>query len=140
LRLEKILGIVLSAAGLTCLALGIFSVCRLLNVFIPNMEEATTNELASFFYVSTPQTILWSIAFVTFFASGMFLATRTSGLTEEVDELSKVLRASGDPETDVEGQDSGGQVKSEADNRVLTIKAEVLKAIERLEKLDQSTD
>jgi hypothetical protein len=140
LRLEKILGIVLSTAGLTCLALGVFSVSRLLNVFIPNMEEATTNELASFFYVSTPQTILWSIAFVTFFASGMFLVTRTSGLTEEVDELSEVLRASGDPETDVEGQDSGGQVKSEADNRVLTIKAEVLKAIERLEKLDQSTD
>ncbi len=140
MRLEKILGIVLSAAGLTCLALGIFSVSRLMNIFIPNMEEATSNELASFFYISTPQTILWSIAFVTFFASGMFLTTRTAGLTEEVDELSKVLRESGDPEILAASQDSEEQVKSEADNRVLTIKAEVLKAIERLEKLDQSTD
>lgn len=140
MRLEKILGIVLSAAGLVCLALGIFSVSRLMNIFIPNMEEATSNELASFFYISTPQTILWSIAFVTFFASGMFLTTRTAGLTEEVDVLSKVFGESGDPEIDAEGQDSDEQVKSEADNRVLTIKAEVLKAIERLEKLDQSTD
>jgi len=139
LKLEKILGIVLSVAGLVCLALGILSVSRLMNVFIPNMEEATSNELASFFYISTPQTILWSIAFVTFFASGMFLTTRPAGSSEEVDELSKVLKERGTPEIDAWGQDLE-QVKREAENRVLAIKAEVLKAIERLEKLDQSTD
>ena len=139
MKLEKILGIVLSVAGLVCLALGILSVSRLMNVFIPNMEEATSNELASFFYISTPQTILWSIAFVTFFASGMFLTTRPAGSSEEVDELSKVLKERGTPEIDAWGQDLE-QVKREAENRVLAIKAEVLKAIERLEKLDQSTD
>jgi hypothetical protein len=127
------------AAGIISLTCGTLSTARIMNVFIPKIEEATANQLASFFYASMPQAILWSTAFATFFASGILLekasASEPSTQSNELTEILKSQQGSSGirPTSDVKR-------RREADERVEAIKAEVLKAIQRLERLGNMED
>lgn len=123
------------AAGIISLAYGTFSIARIMGVFIPRIEGATVNQLASFFYASMPQAVLWSTAFATFFASGILLEkVSASEPSRQSDELAEILKS----KQGSSGTRSTSEMKRrrEADERVEAIKAEVLKAIQRLERLD----
>ena len=133
------LGFVLMAVGVISLAYGILSTARMMSVFIPRIEEATSSQLASFFFASTPQAILWSTAFATFFASGIILQRMdSSGSDRQLDGLSGILKREEEPS----GTGPVGNRKRtrEADERVQAIKVEVLRAIQRLEMLDNPED
>jgi len=132
----KHLGSILVAAGVTSLAFGVFSTARLMIVFVPRMEEATNSQLASFFYASTPQTILWSIAFATFFISGVYLKTRSSESTVEGIDLTKMLKSRESLGTEHRVEVDDERRRGDAEERIRAVKTEVLKAIERLDKLD----
>jgi len=139
LKPERLLGRILMAAGIISLTYGTFSTARIMNVFIPKIEEATTNQLASFFCASMPQAILWSTAFATFFASGILLekvsASEPGRQSNELTEILKFQQGSSGT-----GPTSEIKRRREADERVEAIKAEVLKAIQRLERLDNLED
>ena len=138
MRLEKLLGIILIAAGLASLLFGIFSAASIMRVLIPNLEEATSRELISFFYASTPQTVLWSITFATFFASGMFLVKASSSeCNGQEDNLSGQSFSRQPLETEAAYRDFDARPRNKAEERIQAIKADVLKAIERLEELDR---
>jgi len=138
LRLEKLLGTILIAAGIASLLFGIFSAASMMSILIPNLEEVTSKQLISFFYASTPQAILWSIAFATFFASGIFLVkTESPECNGQEDGLSAPSSLREPLETEVGHRDFDERPRNKAEERIQAIKAEVLKAIERLEELDR---
>ena len=135
IRVEKLLGMLLMTAGVFSLAFGIFSIARLMNIFIPRMEEATISQLASFFYASTPQAILWSIAFATFFASGILMGK--ASLSESSEQAFSKMLKSRVRLTEGMSVDGEEPPRNEVDERIQAIKNEVLRAIQRLEKLDR---
>jgi hypothetical protein len=100
------------------------------------MEIASSSELQSFFYVATPQAILWSIAFTTFFTSGIILGRSGTSDLSEVTYLSKTLKVDNDS-NELETLTRRVKQRNLVDERLLVIKEEVLKAIERLERLEQ---
>ncbi len=102
-----------------------------------NMEIATNSELQSFFYVATPQAILWSIAFTTFFSSGILIGKADSSDLSELTYLSKTSKLDNGSKNELETFARGEKKRNLADERLLQIKEEVLKAIERLESLEQ---
>ena len=116
---------------------GTLSIYRTMNALIANMEIATSSELQSFFYVATPQAILWSIAFTTFFASGILLGRSGSSDLSELTYLSKTLKLDNGSKNELETFTRGEKQRNLVDERLLQIKEEVLKAIERLENLEQ---
>lgn len=135
MRLEKLLGSLMIAVGVTCLLLGISSAVRMMSVYLPSLEEATREKLIYFFYASTPQVLLWSITFATFFASGIFLMKTGPECTSLED------RPASPPSSEEPLKESqmsfDEQPRNEAEERIRVIKSEVLKAIERLEDLDR---
>ena len=128
---------VLIAIGGISLIFGILSIYRIMNVLITNIETVTSSELQAFFYVATPQVILWSIAFTTFFVSGILLARSGSSDLSELTYLSKSLRLDNGPRNQIQKFDRVEKQRNLVDERVLQLKEEVLKAIERLEDLEQ---
>jgi hypothetical protein len=119
------------------LIFGILSIYRTMNALIVNMEIASSSELQSFFYVATPHAILWSIAFTTFFASGILLGRSGSSDLSELTYLSKTLKMDNSSKNELETLTRGEKQRNLVDERLLQIKEEVLKAIERLESLEQ---
>ncbi len=119
------------------LIFGMLSIYRTMNALIANMEIASSSELQSFFYVATPQVILWSIAFTTFFASGILLGRSGSSDLSELTYLSKTLKLDNGSKNEMETFTRGEKQRNLVDERLLQIKDEVLKAIERLESLEQ---
>ena len=118
------------------LIFGILSIYQTMNALIVNMEIASSNELQYFFYVATPQAILWSIAFTTFFTSGILLGRSGTSDLSEVTYLSKTLKVDNDS-NELETLTRRVKQRNLVDERLLVIKEEVLKAIERLERLEQ---
>jgi len=102
-----------------------------------NMETANSSELQSFFYIATPQAILWSIAFTTFFASGILLGRSGPSDLSELTYLSKSLKIDNGKKNELETLTRTEKRRNLVDERLLQIKEEVLKAIERLESLEQ---
>ncbi|MBS7622506.1 hypothetical protein KEJ39_02365 [Candidatus Bathyarchaeota archaeon] len=138
MRLEKLLGSIMIAVGVTCLLLGVYSSARMMSVFLPNIEGATKEDLTYFFYASTPQVLLWSIAFATFFASGIFLVKTGPECTSPEDGP-----ASQPSYEELLKEDHMGfsmQPRNEAEERIRFIKSEVLRAIKRLEDLDRQEE
>lgn len=119
------------------LIFGMLSIYRTMNALIANMEIASSSELQSFFYVATPQVILWSIAFTTFFASGILLGRSGSSDLSELTYLSKTLKLDNGSKNEMETFTRGEKQRNLVDERLLQIKDEVLKAIERLKSLEQ---
>lgn len=119
------------------LIFGMLSIYRTMNALIANMEIASSSELQSFFYVATPQAILWSIAFTTFFASGILLGRSGSSDLSELTYLSKTLKLDNGSKNEMETFTRGEKQRNLVDERLLQIKDEVLKAIERLKSLEQ---
>ena len=89
------------------------------------MEIADINELQSFFYVATPQAILWSIAFTTFFTSGILLGRSGTSDISEVTYLSKTLKVDNDS-NELETLTRREKQRNLVDERLLVIKEEVL--------------
>ena len=137
LKLYRFLALILIMVGGMNLIFGILSIYRTMNALIVNMEIASSSELQSFFYVATPQAILWSIAFTTFFASGILLGRSGSSDLSELTYLSKTLKIDNGSKNELEPLTRGEKQRNLADERLLQIKEEVLKAIERLESLEQ---
>jgi len=137
LKLYKVLALILIIAGGISLIFGILSIYRIMNALIPSMEIATISELESFFYVATPQAILWSIAFTTFFASGILLGRSGTSELSELTFLSKTLKLDNSSKNELEPFTRREKQRNLVDERLLQIKEEVLKAIERLESLEQ---
>lgn len=137
LKLYRFLALILIIVGGMSLIFGILSIYRTMNTLIANMEIATSSELQSFFYVATPQAILWSIAFTTFFASGILLGRSGSSDLSELTYLSKTLKLDNGSKNELETSTRGEKQRNLVDERLLRIKEEVLKAIERLESLEQ---
>jgi hypothetical protein len=137
LKLYKVLALILIIAGGISLIFGILSIYRIMNALIPSMEIATISELESFFYVATPQAILWSIAFTTFFASGILLGRSGTSELSELTFLSKTLKLDNSSKKELEPFIRREKQRNLVDERLLQIKEEVLKAIERLESLEQ---
>lgn len=135
MRLERLLGLVLMGAGVMSLILGISLTARLMNILAPRIETATGDQLAAFFYTATPQTLFWSIAFATFFSSGIFLAYPRSSASNAVGDVSKILRSGATTRTDAGAIE---RPRSNAEERIQAVTAEVLRAIKRLEKLDST--
>lgn len=119
------------------LIFGIMSIYGTMNALIVNMEIASSSELQSFFYAATPQAILWSIAFTTFFTSGILLGRSGSSDLSELTYLSKTLKIDNGSKNGLETLTRGEKQRNLVDERLLQIKEEVLKAIERLESLEQ---
>ncbi|MEM4250458.1 MAG: hypothetical protein QW828_01280 [Candidatus Bathyarchaeia archaeon] len=135
MRLEKLLGSIMIAVGVTCLLVGVSSEARMMSAYLPNLEEATREELIYFFYASTPQVLLWSIAFATFFVSGIFLVkTGPECASLEDGPISPSFSEEPLKESQMSFDE---QPRNEAEERIRLIKSEVLKAIERLEDLDR---
>ena len=137
LKLYRFLALILIMVGGMSLIFGILSIYRTMNALIVNMEIASSSELQSFFYVATPQAILWSIAFTTFFASGILLGRSGSSDLSELTYLSKTLKIDNGSKNELEPLTRGEKQRNLVDERLLQIKEEVLKAIERLESLEQ---
>lgn len=137
LKLYRFLALILIIVGGMSLIFGILSIYRTMNALIANMEIASSSELQSFFYVATPQAILWSIAFTTFFASGILLGRSGSSDLSELTYLSKTLKLDNGSKNEIETLTRGEKQRNLVDERLLQIKDEVLKAIERLESLEQ---
>jgi hypothetical protein len=108
-----------------------------MNAFIPSMETATISEFKSFYYLATPHAILWSIAFTTFFGSGIFLGRYGSSEISELTFLSKTLKFDDVSKNELETFTRSAKQRNLADERLLEIKEEVLKAIERLQSLEE---
>ena len=119
------------------LIFGILSIYRIMNALIANLENATSSELQAFFYVATPQVILWSIAFTTFFVSGILLGR--SGLSDlsELAYLSNSLKLDNNQRNPIVPFERREMQRNLVDDKLLQIKEKVLKAIERLENLEQ---
>ena len=119
------------------LIFGILSIYRIMNALIANLENATSSELQAFFYVATPQVILWSIAFTTFFVSGILLGR--SGLSDlsELAYLSNSLKLDNNQRNPIVPFERREMQRNLIDDKLLQIKEKVLKAIERLENLEQ---
>lgn len=137
LKLYRFLALILIIVGGMSLIFGMLSIYRTMNALITNMEIASSSELQSFFYVATPQAILWSIAFTTFFASGILLGRSGSSDLSELTYLSKTLKLDNGSKNEIETLTRGEKQRNLVDERLLQIKDEVLKAIERLESLEQ---
>lgn|GEM_PF-1222464 len=137
LKLYRFLALILIIVGGMSLIFGMLSIYRTMNALIANMEIASSSELQSFFYVATPQVILWSIAFTTFFASGILLGRSGSSDLSELTYLSKTLKLDNGSKNEMETFTRGEKQRNLVDERLLQIKDEVLKAIERLESLEQ---
>ena len=137
LKLYRFLALILIMVGGMSLIFGILSIYRTMNALIVNMEIASSSELQSFFYVATPQAILWSIAFTTFFASGILLGRSGSSDLSELTYLSKTLKIDNGSKNELKPLTRGEKQRNLVDERLLQIKEEVLKAIERLESLEQ---
>lgn len=137
MRLHGFLAMILIIVGGISLIFGIMSIYRIMNALITNLENATSSELQAFFYVATPQVILWSIAFTTFFVSGILLGKSGSSDLTELTYLSKSLKLDDSQRNQIETFDRGEKQRNLVDEKVLQIKEEVLKAIERLENLEQ---
>ena len=137
LKLYRFLALILIMVGGMSLIFGILSIYRTMNALIVNMEIASSSELQSFFYVATPQAILWSIAFTTFFASGILLGRSGSSDLSELTYLSKTLKIDNGSKNELEPLTRREKQRNLVDERLLQIKEEVLKAIERLESLEQ---
>lgn len=137
LKLYRFLALILIMVGGMSLIFGILSIYNTMNALIINMEIASSSELQSFFYVATPQAILWSIAFTTFFASGILLGRSGSSDLSELTYLSKTLKIDNGSKNELETLTRGEKQRNLVDERLLQIKEEVLKAIERLESLEQ---
>lgn len=137
LKLYRFLALILIIVGGMSLIFGMLSIYRTMNALIANMEIASSSELQSFFYVATPQAILWSIAFTTFFASGILLGRSGSSDLSELTYLSKTLKLDNGSKNEIETLTRGEKQRNLVDERLLQIKDEVLKAIERLESLEQ---
>ncbi|WP_455369733.1 hypothetical protein [[Eubacterium] cellulosolvens] len=137
MKLNRFLALILIIAGGISLIFGILSIYRTMNVLMENMEIATNSELQSFFYVATPQAILWSIAFTTFFSSGILIGKADSSDLSELTYLSKTSKLDNGSKNELETFARGEKKRNLADERLLQIKEEVLKAIERLESLEQ---
>lgn len=137
LKLYRFLALILIIVGGMSLIFGMLSIYRTMNALIANMEIASSSELQSFFYVATPQAILWSIAFTTFFASGILLGRSGSSDLSELTYLSKTLKLDNGSKNEIETLTRGETQRNLVDERLLQIKDEVLKAIERLESLEQ---
>ncbi|MCW4042553.1 MAG: hypothetical protein NWE90_02365 [Candidatus Bathyarchaeota archaeon] len=137
MKLYRFLALILIIVGGMSLIFGILSIYRTMNALIANMEIASSSELQSFFYVATPQAILWSIAFTTFFASGILLGRSGSSDLSELTYLSKTLKLDNGSKNEIETLTRGEKQRNLVDERLLQIKNEVLKAIERLERLEQ---
>jgi hypothetical protein len=135
--LYRFLALILIIVGGMSLIFGMLSIYRTMNALIANMEIASSSELQSFFYVATPQVILWSIAFTTFFASGILLGRSGSSDLSELTYLSKTLKLDNGSKNEMETFTRGEKQRNLVDERLLQIKDEVLKAIERLESLEQ---
>lgn len=127
---------ILIVVGGISLIFGILSIYRIMNALITNLENATSKELQAFFYVATPQVILWSIAFTTFFVSGILLGRSGSSDLSELSYLSKSLKLDNN-QSQIETFDRREKQMNLVDDKILQIKEEVLKAIERLETLEQ---
>jgi hypothetical protein len=119
------------------LIFGIISIYGTMNALIVNMEIASSSKLQSFFYAATPHAILWSIAFTTFFTSGILLGRSGSSDLSELTYLSKTLKIDNGSKNELETLTRGEKQRNLVDERLLQIKEEVLKAIERLESLEQ---
>jgi hypothetical protein len=128
---------ILIVVGGISLIFGILSIYRNMDALIANLENATSNELQAFFYVATPQVILWSIAFTTFFVSGILLGRSGSSDLSELTYLSKSLKLDNTQRNQIETFDRREKQRNLVDDKILQIKEEVLKAIERLETLEQ---
>lgn len=137
LKLYRFLALILIIVGGMSLIFGMLSIYRTMNALIANMEIASSSELQSFFYVATPQAILWSIAFTTFFASGILLGRSGSSDLSELTYLSKTLKLDNGSKNEMETFTRGEKQRNLVDERLLQIKDEVLKAIERLKSLEQ---
>jgi hypothetical protein len=137
LKLYRFLALILIMVGGMSLIFGILSIYRIMNALIVNMEIASSSELESFFYVATPQAILWSIAFTTFFASGILLGRSESSDLSELTYLSKTLKIDNGSKNELETLTRREKQRNLVDERLLQIKEEVLKTIERLESLEQ---
>ena len=137
LKLYRFLALILIIVGGMSLIFGMLSIYRTMNALIANMEIASSSELQSFFYVATPQAILWSIAFTTFFASGILLGRSGSSDLSELTYFSKTLKLDNGSKNEIETLTRGEKQRNLVDERLLQIKDEVLKAIERLESLEQ---
>ncbi len=137
LKLYRFLALILIIVGGMSLIFGMLSIYRTMNALIANMEIASSSELQSFFYVATPQAILWSIAFTTFFASGILLGRSGSSDLSELTYLSKTLKLDNGSKNEMETFTRGEKQRNSVDERLLQIKDEVLKAIERLKSLEQ---
>ncbi|MEE9458957.1 MAG: hypothetical protein V3V84_04245 [Candidatus Bathyarchaeia archaeon] len=137
MKLYRFLALILIIVGGMSLIFGMLSIYRTMNALIANMEIASSSELQSFFYVATPQVILWSIAFTTFFASGILLGRSGSSDLSELTYLSKTLKLDNGSKNEMETFTRGEKQRNLVDERLLQIKDEVLKAIERLESLEQ---
>lgn len=137
LKLYRFLALILIIVGGMSLIFGMLSIYKTMNALIANMEIASSSELQSFFYVATPQVILWSIAFTTFFASGILLGRSGSSDLSELTYLSKTLKLDNGSKNEMETFTRGEKQRNLVDERLLQIKDEVLKAIERLKSLEQ---
>ncbi len=137
MRLHRFLAMILIIVGGISLIFGILSIYSIMNTFFTDLENATSSELQAFFYVATPQVILWSIAFTTFFVSGILLGRSGSSDLSELTYLSKSLKLDNNQRSKNETFDRGEKQRNLVDERVQQMKEEVLKAIERLENLEQ---
>ncbi|MGB6681264.1 MAG: hypothetical protein WBF08_08095 [Candidatus Bathyarchaeia archaeon] len=137
MKLYRFLALILIIVGGMSLIFGMLSIYRTMNALIANIEIASSSELQYFFYVATPQAILWSIAFTTFFASGILLGRSGSSDLSELTYLSKTLKLDNGSKNEIETLTRGEKQRNLVDERLLQIKNEVLKTIERLESLEQ---
>lgn len=137
LKLYRFLALILIIVGGMSLIFGMLSIYRTMNALIANIEISSSSELQYFFYVATPQAILWSIAFTTFFASGILLGRSGSSDLSELTYLSKTLKLDNGSKNEIETLTRGEKQRNLVDERLLQIKNEVLKTIERLESLEQ---
>lgn len=137
LKLYRFLALILIIVGGMSLIFGMLSIYRTMNALIANIEISSSSELQYFFYVATPQAILWSIAFTTFFASGILLGRSGSSNLSELTYLSKTLKLDNGSKNEIETLTRGEKQRNLVDERLLQIKNEVLKTIERLESLEQ---
>jgi hypothetical protein len=98
---------------------------------IQNVHSTTNNELSTLTYAVVVQAILLMGIFATFFATGIFLLKASSGYgAVRLSRSSCVSQESGH----VNGERLHA---SEAEQRLMEVKREILEAMERLEELDR---
>ncbi|MGQ9542958.1 MAG: hypothetical protein ACUVTM_02540 [Candidatus Bathyarchaeia archaeon] len=125
----RLIGLILVASGIASLILNILLVVRLMLILIPNMQVATCSELTIFYYAAAPQTIILTVAFITFFITGIYLLKAYSeSATPRLSHLGR-----GSEHTDADSIIHGG-----AEERLMKVKREILEAMDRLNELDRS--